>query len=133
VAAVRGNDVFLDIPGGRSQGALMLQDFPEGPPAVGSEVAVTIEGYDPQNGMLLLSRKGAAVHADWSSVAEGMLVEARVTETNKGGLAVDVNGIRGFMPISQVDLYRVENAEQFVNQRLRCLVTEVDPVERNLV
>ena len=62
-----------------------------------------------------------------------MIVEARVTETNKGGLAVDVNGIRGFMPISQIDLYRVEDAEQFVNQKLLCMVTEVDPSERNLV
>ncbi|HEV3119994.1 MAG TPA: S1 RNA-binding domain-containing protein, partial [Gemmataceae bacterium] len=34
---------------------------------------------------------------------------------------------------SQIDLYRVENAEQFVNQRLRCLVTDVDPQEKNLV
>jgi len=44
-----------------------------------------------------------------------------------------VNGIRGFMPISQIDLYRVEDTQQFVNQRLRCLVTEVKPSERNLV
>src|SRR5206468_7931655 len=81
----------------------------------------------------LLARQGAAQTADWSSVAVGMIVEARVTETNKGGLAVDVNGIRGFMPISQIDLYRVEDTQQFVNQRLRCLVTEVKPSERNLV
>jgi small subunit ribosomal protein S1 len=133
VIAVQGTDVFLDIPGGRSQGVLSLQQFPEGAPAVGTEVNVTIEGYDRENGLILLSRKGSAVHADWSSVAEGMIVEARVTETNKGGLAVDVNGIRGFMPISQIDLYRVETPEQFVNQRLRCTVVEVNPEERNLV
>jgi small subunit ribosomal protein S1 len=107
--------------------------FPEGPPALGTEVEVQIEGFDRANGVLLLTRRGAAVQADWESVAPGMTVEARVTATNKGGLAVDVNGIRGFMPISQVDLYRVEDPEQFVNQRLLCLVTEVDPSERNLV
>jgi small subunit ribosomal protein S1 len=66
-------------------------------------------------------------------VAVGMIVEARVTETNKGGLAVDVNGIRGFMPISQIDLYRVEDTQQFVNQKLRSMVVEVKPSERNLV
>jgi ribosomal protein S1 len=133
VVAVHGPDVFLDVPGGRSQGVLPLQQFPEGPPAVGSEVEITIEGYDPDNGLLLLTRKGAAVQADWSTVATGMIVEARVTATNKGGLSVEINGIRGFMPISQVDLYRVEDTEQFVNQRLRCLVTEVNPEEKNLV
>jgi small subunit ribosomal protein S1 len=37
------------------------------------------------------------------------------------------------MPISQIDLFRVENTDQYVNQRLLCLVTEVNPEERNLV
>src|SRR5260370_42051066 len=133
VVAVHGSDVFVDVPGGRTQGMLSLLHFPEGVPAVGSEVEVHIEGYDSQNGLLRLSRKGAAVHADWSSVSAGMIVEARITATNKGGLEVNVNGIRGFMPISQIDLYRVEDTAPYVNQRLRCLVTEVNPEERNLV
>ena len=131
IISIHGQDVFVAVPGGRSQGILPIQQFTEGPPKVGDEVEVSIEGS--QDGSLILSRKGAVMHVDWSSVANGMVVEARVTETNKGGLAVEVNGIRGFMPISQIDLYRVENAEQFVNQKLRCIVTECDPEERNLV
>jgi small subunit ribosomal protein S1 len=131
VHSVHKQDVFIDVPGGRSQGVLPLMQFPDGPPSPGDEVEVTIEGAD--HGMLILSRKGAAQHADWSSVQVGMIVEARVTATNKGGVSVEVNQIRGFMPISQLDLYRVENAEQFVNQKLRCVVTEVDPHEKNLV
>jgi small subunit ribosomal protein S1 len=131
VISVRGKDVFVDV-GGRTQGVLPVMQFEEGPPAVGTEVEVSIEGYDP-DGFLLLTRKGAVVEADWSSVADGMVVEARVTESNKGGLAVDVNGIRGFMPASQIDLFRVDDLEQFINQRLRCVVTEVDREERNLV
>src|SRR5262245_6157822 len=110
VISVHGQDVFVAVPGGRSQGVLSLQQFPEGPPKIGDEVEVTIEGAS--EGSLLLSRKGAAQQVDWSSVAIGMTVEARVTATNKGGLSVEVNGIRGFMPISQVDLYRVEDMEQ---------------------
>jgi small subunit ribosomal protein S1 len=133
VFRIHGPDVFIEVPGGRTQGVLPLMQFPEGPPAIGTEVDIHIEGFDGANGVLLLSRKGAAVQADWESIAVGMIVEARVTEVNKGGLAVDVNGIRSFMPISQIDLYRVEDAGQFVNQRLRCLVVEVDPAERNLV
>jgi small subunit ribosomal protein S1 len=133
VLRVHDGDVFIDVPGGRSQGVLPLAQFPDGAPAIGTEVEIHIEGYDNANGLLLLSRKGAAVQADWSSVATGMIVEARVTATNKGGLEVNVNGIRGFMPISQVDMYRVEDAEQYVNQRLNCLVVDVNPEERNLV
>src|SRR5262249_19102802 len=133
IISIHGADVFVDVPGGRGQGVLSTQQFPEGVPPVGAEVEFSIEGYDAANGLLVLSRKGAAQQVDWSSVAVGMIVEARVTETNKGGLAVEVNGIRGFMPISHIELFRVERPEEYVNQRLRCLVVEVNPEERNLV
>src|SRR5262249_9526753 len=131
VISVRGKDVFIDV-GGRIQGVMPVDQFEEGLPAPGTEVEVHIEGYDP-DGLLVRTKKGAAVEADWSSVAPGMIVEARVTATNKGGLSVDVNGIRGFMPISQVEMFRVDDLAPYVNQRLRCLVTEVDREERNLV
>src|SRR5207237_10759356 len=96
VISIRGKDVFVDV-GGRTQGVLPALQFEEGPPHIGDEVEVTIEGYDP-DGFLLLTRKGAVMVADWDSVTVGMVVEARVTATNKGGLQVEVNGIRGFMP-----------------------------------
>src|SRR5207302_5777949 len=133
VVRIHHTDVFVDIPGGRSQGMMSLAQFPDGPPAVGDVVEFQIDHYDPANGLLILNRKGAAVAADWSSVHIGQVVEARVTGTNKGGLAVDVNGIRAFLPVSQIDLYRVENVEQYVNQKLLCMVAEVNPAERNLV
>jgi small subunit ribosomal protein S1 len=133
VISIHGDDVFVEIPGGRGQGVLSMQQFEGKPPALGSEVDVAIEGYDGANGLLLVTRLGAVQYVDWSSVAVGMIVEARVTGTNKGGLSVEVNGIRGFLPISQIDLYRVEQPEQFVNQRLRCQVSEVNPQEKNLV
>jgi small subunit ribosomal protein S1 len=133
VVAIHGDDVFIDVPGGRSQGMMSLDQFDGKPPAIGSDVEFMIDHYDRENGILVLTRQGAAQIVNWSSVAVGMIVEARVTETNKGGLSVEVNGIRGFMPISQIDLYRVEQTEQFVNQRLRCVVMEVKPEEKNLV
>ena len=134
VLSIHGSDIFVEIPGGRSQGLMSMMQFEDTPPKVGDEIEVSIEGYDPANGLLILSRKfGAVATANWSTIAEGMIVEVRVTGTNKGGLAVEVNGLRGFMPIGQIDLYRVESAEQFVNQKLTCIVTEADPHEKNLV
>ena len=134
VLSIRGSDIFVEVPGGRSQGLMSMMQFEDTPPKVGDQIEVSIEGYDPANGLLILSRKfGAVQTANWSTITEGMVVEARVTGTNKGGLAVEVNGIRGFMPIGQIDLYRVDNAEQFVNQKLTCIVTEADPTEKNLV
>ena len=135
ILSIHGSDIFVEVPGGRSQGLMSMMQFEDvPPPKVGDEIEVSIEGYDQSNGLLILSRKfGAVQSANWSTIAEGMVVEARVTGTNKGGLAIEVNGIRGFMPIGQIDLYRVESAEQFVNQKLTCIVTEADPTERNLV
>src|SRR5262249_61032739 len=67
VLRVHGPDVFVEVPGGRSQGVLPLVQFPEGPPAVGTEVEVTIEGYDAANGLTLLTRKGAPQPRDWAT------------------------------------------------------------------
>lgn len=135
VVAWHADDVFVDV-GGRTQGVVprsQFPEFPEGRPPINTEIEVLITGFDRSNELLLCCRPGFAEVVDWSSVAKGQVVEARVTAVNKGGLEVIVNGIRGFLPASQVDLNRVEDLQQFVNQRLHCLVTDVNPAERNLV
>jgi small subunit ribosomal protein S1 len=132
VISVNGNDVFIDVPGGRSQGYMPITQF-DIAPKVGDEVEFAVEGYDGANGVLKLTKQGAAQFVDWASVQIGQTVEARVTGTNKGGLSVEVNGIRGFLPISQIDIYRVENTDSFLNQKLLCMVAEVQPSEKNLV
>jgi small subunit ribosomal protein S1 len=81
-----------------------------------------------------LSLPGGAIEiADWSLVAEGMVVEARVTAANKGGLECEVNKIRGFIPASQASLYRLENLETLIGEKLNCIVSEANPDKRNLV
>ena len=76
---------------------------------------------------------GAAIDVgDWSEVAEGMIVEARVTGRNKGGLECDVNHLRGFIPASQISMFRVEDLAQFVDQKLACVVTEVNAESADL-
>jgi len=132
VVAVHGDDVFVDI-GARSQGVLSRSQFPEGVPAPGTEVEVLVEGYDEREGLVRLQRQGAVVEADWSKLAPGVIVEARVTAVSKGGLVADVQGIRAFIPLSQIDLYRVEDPQTYINQRLRCQVLEAVPAQNNLV
>ena len=62
-----------------------------------------------------------------------MLIDAQVTGHNTGGLECEVNHIRGFIPVSQIALYRVEDLAQFVGQRMTCVITEANPARRNLV
>ena len=133
VIGVRGKSLFVDL-GGKSEGVLPIEQL-EGAeiPAPGSSIDVIVDRFDPDEGVQILRLKGAAVEASWETVRRGVVVEARATKVVKGGLEVDVDGIRGFMPISQIDLSRVEDASAYLNQRFKAIVTEANQRERNLV
>lgn len=132
VVALRGNTVFLDL-GAKSEGVVPAEQFGTELPSVGDFVEVVFDRYDKEEGLLIMSRQGAAVAATWANLRKGLIVEARVVKEVKGGVEVEVNGIRGFLPISQIDLNRVETGKEFVNQKLKVLVTEANERERNLV
>jgi len=133
VMDIQGDDIFVEL-GGKSQGILPAAQFEDEPlPQVGETVEVTIERYDDRDGLLILSRKGAVMAATWETIEEGQVVEGRVTGHNKGGLELTISGIRAFMPISQIELFRVEELAPYVNQRLRCEVTELDRRNENVV
>ena len=90
--------------------------------------------FDADEGLYELSRPTAAVNVgNWNEVSEGQVIEVNITGANKGGLECQVAGIRGFIPMGQVSTYRVENPEEFVGQRLACVVTEANRDRRNLV
>ncbi|MEN6496551.1 MAG: S1 RNA-binding domain-containing protein [Thermoguttaceae bacterium] len=132
VVAVRRDDVFVEL-GGREQGVVPLRQFPQ-PPEPGSNVEVRVVRFLPEEGIYELSLPHSAAEVgDWSEIEEGMLVDARVTGQNTGGLECEVNKLRGFIPISQIALYRVEDLAQFVGEKFTCVVTEANPERRNLV
>ncbi len=132
VLSISRDLVFFDL-GSRNQGFIQLKHFPQ-PPVVGAVLDIIVSRFDPEEGLYELTMQGGAVSvADWSQVHEGMVVDARVSGHNKGGLECEVNNLKGFMPISQIALYRVENIEQFVGQKWPCLVTEANPERRNLL
>ena len=133
VVSIQGDDIFVEV-GGRSEGVLPAAQFAdEDMPSVGDSVEFAIQSYDDDTGMLVLRRKGAAQAADWETLEEGQIIEGRVTGQNKGGLELLINGIRAFMPVSQIEMFRVEDLSDYVNQRMTCQVTEVDRSSRNLI
>jgi small subunit ribosomal protein S1 len=132
VVQVHNDDVFIDL-GGKTQGVLSLRQLPDFP-EVGTVVDVIIDRMSNDDGLYLVRLPTGAVEvADWNEVAEGMIVEARVTVANKGGLECMVNNLRAFLPAGQVSPYRVEDLTQFVGEKFACLVTECNPARRNLV
>ena len=132
VIAVRGRSVFVDL-GAKSEGVVPADQFGEALPAPGDSIEVRVDRFDTEEGILLLSLKGAAVEASWENLRKGLIVEAKVTKTNKGGLDVEVDGIRGFLPIGQIELGRVEDAAIYVNQKFKVIVTDANQREKNLV
>jgi small subunit ribosomal protein S1 len=132
VIGARGRSLFVDL-GGKSEGVIPLDQFEGEIPQAGSRIEVIVDHFDTSEGIQHLRLKGAAIEASWENLREGVIVEARGTKAIKGGLEVDVGGIRGFMPISQIDLSRVEDAAAYVNQKFKALVTEANPREKNLV
>src|SRR4051795_1782268 len=122
VARVNREDVFIDL-GGRNQGVVSLRQF-ETPPKEGDELELLVVRFNADEGFYELSRTTAAVSVgNWDEVTEGQIIEVTVTGANKGGLECQVAGIRGFIPMGQVSVYRVENPEELVGQRLACVVT----------
>ena len=132
VISVRGRSVFVDL-GAKSEGVVPADQFGENLPNPGDTIEVRVDRFDTAEGILLLSLKGAAVEASWENLRRGLIVEAKVTKVNKGGLDVEIDGIRGFLPIGQIELGRVEDAAVYVNQKLRVVVTETKQREKNLV
>ncbi len=126
IIRIDGPDVFVDI-GSKSEGVLPLDEFePDEPPTVGQTLQVVPHGFDRDSGLMRLSLREAKVQADLQSLRVGDIVKGRVTGSNIGGLELRVHGLRGFMPMSQVDLVRHEDFAPFIGRWLEAEVTEID-------
>ena len=119
--------------GGRNQGVAPIRSF-ETPPEIGQVLDVVVIGEGADDGLFELAVPGSAVQVnDWADVVEGTVVDARITGANTGGLECMVGNIRGFIPASQIGIFRVENFAEYINQKLPCVVTEANRRRKNLV
>ena len=136
VISIGQTSVFVDV-GGKAEGQLDRSQVsdPEGNLLV--KVGDTIEArvVGDEGGVLALRVKlgrGPEARAELQQAAElGIPVEGLVTEVVKGGVSVDVAGVRGFCPASQIDARFVEDLSAYVGQRLSFRITRYEP--RNLV
>ena len=132
IVKIHRDSVFFSL-GANHEGVATLKHFSE-LPEVGAQMDVVPVKFLQEEGLFELIVPGASVDVvDWSDLAEGIVVEATITGSNKGGLECEVKNIRGFIPASQVSIYRVEDFEQFVGEKLLCVVNEANPDRRNLV
>ncbi|HEX4793824.1 MAG TPA: S1 RNA-binding domain-containing protein [Humisphaera sp.] len=131
VISIGSDEVFVDI-GGKTQAMAPLSQFTE--VKIGEEFDFVIDRYDEREGVLLLNRKGVlSTNVSWDNLDVGAIVEGMVTGMNKGGLELEIKGIRAFMPAGQVDLYFNRDISVFIGQKMIAEVTQVDKQAHNLI
>jgi small subunit ribosomal protein S1 len=126
IVRIDQDEILVDI-GLKSEGVLSTKELPAS--GYGSfnelhlndKVLVYVIQPETPDGHALLSLKRANAERQWriaeQQYRDGELLKARVIDYNKGGLIVDVSGIRGFVPISQIlNLKREEVASGGDNQ-----------------
>lgn len=134
VVNIGANSVFVDL-GGKSEGVLEREQLcdAEGELQVGmgDTVEARVTEVDGPSGCVVLSRsiaRGAdAADALIGAFESGMPVEGLVSGLNKGGLEVEVAGLRAFCPISQIDSRFVEDANHYVGQKYQFKITRIEP------
>lgn len=142
VVHIGGDEVLVDV-GYKSEGRIPISQLglrPGQTPAdvlqVDDSIAVQVMRVDEGEGTVVLSKRLADERQAWEELTAkfeaGEPVEAEVTARVKGGLLVDL-GVRGFVPASHVDRTFVDNLEQYVGQRLRFRILELDRQRRNVV
>jgi small subunit ribosomal protein S1 len=136
IVTVGKDAVFVDL-GGKAEGQLEREQVSDREGKLLVKVGDVVEArvMSDAGGFLSLKTKlgrGPQASAELAQAAElGIPVDGTVTEVIKGGLSVDVAGVRGFCPASQIDNRFVEDLAPFVGQKLSFKITRYEP--RNLV
>ena len=142
VVRVDPDEVLVDI-GSKSEGVISNRELGmRGDPnaiqlSEGDEIKVYILQPENEDGNVVLSLRRAKAEGIWTEAAErekaGEVVEAEVREQNKGGLIVNVLGLRGFLPTSQVSRQFANQPEELLNQKIQVKILEVNRKRNRLI
>lgn len=104
---------------------------------VGDVINVLIENLENKEGYVVLSKKQADHEVRWKTAYDAYkrrgLLEGKVLQVLKGGLVIDCQGIRGFIPASQVLKKPGESLEKFKGQTLPVKVIEINRRQGKIV
>jgi small subunit ribosomal protein S1 len=141
VIGAESDGLYVDI-GGKAPGFMpkkeaglgvitsLKERFPKG-----TEVEVLVTREQNADGMVTVSARALALRQSWEKVRllekEGKVVQVKVNGFNRGGVTCDLEGLRGFIPRSQ--LQEGENHEALVGKTLGAAFLEVNPETHKLV
>ena len=152
IVRIDQDEILVDI-GLKSEGVLSTKELPAagyGSLAelnVGDQVLVYVIQPETPEGHANVSIKRARLERQWRIAQEqyerGDLLEAEVIDHNKGGLIVNLEGIRGFVPISQIlNLKREDTADNtetqnklasMVGRKLQLKIIEINRNRNRLI
>lgn len=96
----------------------------------GDTVTAYVVRADLENGQVVLSKKRAEADQSWVKIQalyeQGEPVMVQVKEKVKGGLVATIEGLRAFLPASQVDLKRTPDLDEYVGQSFLVKIIELN-------
>lgn len=143
VISVSGEEVNVNL-GYKSDGIIPRGEYSSDPNAVpskelkpGDEIEVFVVRVNDGDGNVLLSKKRIEAQKGMEDVQnafnEGTPVTGKVTEVVKGGIIAVVNGVRVFIPSSQVSNRYIEDLSVFKGQDLTFNIIEFDRAKRRII
>ncbi len=140
VVQVNPNEILIDI-GYKSEGILPIAEARSRDGEInlkkGDELDVYVEKLEGPSGHTIVSREKAIRMLVWDKIEEAhkadQQVTGRVIERVKGGLSVDVGGIKAFLPGSQVDVRPVKHLDSLRGKELEFKIISFDKRRNNIV
>ena len=136
-----GNEfAFLDI-GAKAEAMILLEELRNEAGdltiALGDKLEGHVVSVGGKEGGIIISGKlqrGAGLRDQFRMAFEqGVPVEGLVTGVNKGGLDIDLGGVRAFLPVSQIELRYCQDPSSYVGRAMTLRVTRYDEDARNVV
>jgi len=132
-----GGTALVDI-GYKSEGIVSLDEFEGEDIKIGDEVEVFIvkksRNYEHPP---VLSHKRARMEHRWETLYKAyedeLVIDAIIEKRVRGGVIVDISGIKGFMPASLVGYPMVKNLDSVIDKSVPCKIIEFDRDKRNIV
>ncbi len=142
IVSITDDEIILEL-GTKSEGVLSKKDLSPEQAAnlkVGDKIEVFVLAPENEYGQVALTMHRAIIGkgvnaAKWQRFqdAKDKIFTGRALEVNKGGLVVEVGGLRGFLPSSQVALSQASDLDKMIGQELQLAVIEVDPNQNRLI
>lgn len=109
IVHISSNSILIDL-GPLGTGIVMGKEIKGGLETekikIGDKVGATLTDLENEDGLIELSIREASYERAWDDleikVSGGDIITTKVLDANKGGLMVEINGITGFLPVSQL-------------------------------